>query len=99
MIQKRQTPQALRPAAAPIGSSVARPRSILVVDVGGSKIKLLASGQTEPLKIPSGREMSPPQMVQAVLEATKDWNYEAVSLGIPASVGFAGPRSEPGNLA
>jgi len=76
-----------------------QPRSILVVDVGGSKIKLLASGQTEPVKLASGPELTPREMVEKVLEATKDWTYEAISLGFPGSVGFAGPRSEPGNLA
>src|SRR4029078_12631969 len=67
--------------------------------VGGSKIRMLASGQTEPVKIPSGPEMSAGTMVEAGLAATKDWKFEAVSLGYPGSVGLAGPRSEPGNLA
>jgi polyphosphate glucokinase len=72
---------------------------ILVIDIGGSKVKVLASGQTEPRKVPSGREMTPAKMVSAVQELTHDWEYEAVSMGYPGLVGDHGPRSEPGNLA
>jgi hypothetical protein len=78
--------------------NLSRPRAILVVDVGGSNIKLLVNGETESRKIPSGPEMTALQMVESVKEATKDWKYEAVSLGYPGVVGSTGPVSEPGNL-
>jgi polyphosphate glucokinase len=74
------------------------PKSILSVDIGGSRVKVLASGQTEPRRRPTGPEMTPQDMVAAVLEMTSDWDYEAVSLGYPGQVGAHGPRSEPGNL-
>jgi polyphosphate glucokinase len=81
-----------KPKAAPA------PRRILVVDIGGSKIKVLASGQTEPKKTDSGRSMTPARMVDVVSELAQQWEYEAISLGFPGLVGDAGPRSEPGNL-
>lgn len=76
----------------------ARPSTILVVDIGGTKIKVLASGQTEPRKTNSGKKLTPAKMVEAVKDLTADWAYEAVSIGYPGLVGRHGPRSEPGNL-
>ena len=74
------------------------PASILVVDIGGTKLKILASGQTEPRRAPSGPEMTPQRMVETVRALAGDWQYEAVSMGIPGPVSDHGPRSEPGNL-
>ena len=74
------------------------PSSILVVDVGGSKLKILASGQTEPRRHRSGPGLTPQQMVDAVRELAGEWEYDAVSVGYPGPVGDHGPRSEPGNL-
>src|SRR5262249_7260052 len=74
------------------------PTSILAVDVGGSRVKVLASGQTEPRRRVTGPGMTAQDMVAAILEMTSDWEYEAVSLGYPGQVGAHGPRSEPGNL-
>src|SRR5437867_3786119 len=75
-----------------------RPSKILVIDIGGSKLKILATGQTEPRKVKSGRRMTPAQMIEVVQEISKDWDYEAVSIGYPGLVGPQGPRSEPANL-
>src|SRR5262245_50931193 len=74
------------------------PATILVLDVGGTKVKLLAIGETALRKIPSGPSLTPDRMVKAVMAACKDWKYEAVSLGYPGLAGAQGPRSEPGNL-
>ncbi len=71
---------------------------ILAIDIGGSKLKALASGQAEPRKAPSGPELNPLRLVEEVRELTADWEYEAVSIGVPAPVGDHGPRAEPGNL-
>ena len=71
---------------------------ILVIDIGGSKVKVLASGQYEPRRAPSGRGFTPVQMVAEVQELVKDWEYDAVSIGYPGLVGDDGPRAEPGNL-
>ena len=74
------------------------PTKILVVDIGGTKIKTLVSGQTEPRKTGSGKGLTPVEMVEAVKELTEDWEYDGVSIGYPGMVGSHGPRSEPGNL-
>jgi len=71
---------------------------ILVIDVGGTNVKVLATGQTEMRKIPSGPEMTAEQMVKDVQEATKDWDYEAVSIGYPGPVVQGKPLLEPRNL-
>ncbi len=52
---------------------------ILVVDVGGNNIKLLASGQRIARKVPSGPSLTARRMVSAVKKATRDWRYDAVT--------------------
>lgn len=74
------------------------PRAILAIDVGGTSVKALASGQNEPLKIDSGKAMTPARMVEAVMNAAKPWKFDAVSIGYPGLVGAHGPHSEPLNL-
>jgi polyphosphate glucokinase len=74
------------------------PTAILVVDVGGTKVKILASGQTEPRKAPTGKEFTPARLVETVRALAEGWEYEAISMGYPGLVGTQGPRSEPGNL-
>ncbi|MGH8525360.1 MAG: hypothetical protein ACREXY_14490, partial [Gammaproteobacteria bacterium] len=59
------------------------PRRILSVDVGGTKVKILASGATEARKMPSGPELTPLAMVEQVKKLAKGWKYEAVSIGLP----------------
>ena len=75
-----------------------KPTKILSIDIGGSKVKYLATGETEPRKMPSGAQLSPAEMVEKIRRSTKDWRYTAVSIGIPGRVGPTGPVSEPGNL-
>jgi polyphosphate glucokinase len=74
------------------------PQRILTVDIGGTKLKILATGQTEPRKSRSGRSMTPRRMVETVRRLAGDWEYDAVSMGFPGLVGQNGPRSEPANL-
>lgn len=71
---------------------------ILVIDIGGTNIKLLASGQRTPVKVPSGPHLTPRQMVDEVLEATEGWNFDAVSIGYPGPVSHNKPTKEPVNL-
>jgi polyphosphate glucokinase len=75
-----------------------RPARILSVDIGGSKIKILASGETEPRKAKSGGKLTPEAMVKEARSLAKGWRYDAVSVGLPAQVGPHGPITEPGNL-
>jgi hypothetical protein len=74
------------------------PATVLVVDIGGTKVKILATGQTEPRKAPTGRDFTPARLVETARALAHDWEYEAISIGCPALVGPHGPRSEPGNL-
>jgi polyphosphate glucokinase len=71
---------------------------ILVIDVGGTNIKVLATGRRTPLKIPSGRDMTATRMVHLVREATAGWNYSAISIGYPGPVRNGRPAREPRNL-
>ena len=73
-------------------------KSILVIDVGGTNIKVLATGQKEPVKIPSGPKMTPKQMVKDVRAATSGWKYDCVSMGYPGPVIHGHPLTEPHNL-
>ncbi|MEO7457468.1 MAG: ROK family protein [Gemmatimonadaceae bacterium] len=71
---------------------------ILVIDVGGSHVKLLATGRRTPLKLPSGPDLTAQQMTDLVLDATKDWSYDAITVGYPGPVRENVPTSEPVNL-
>jgi predicted NBD/HSP70 family sugar kinase len=73
-------------------------KKILVVDVGGTNVKVRASGQDASIKIPSGSSMTPSLMTRAVLRAAKGWDYDAVSLGFPGPVAGGYPVQEPYNL-
>src|ERR1700730_18105612 len=73
-------------------------KSILVIDVGGTNIKVIATGRKDPVKIPSGPKMTAKKMVKGGRDATKDWTYSAVSIGYPAPVIHGHPLSEPHNL-
>jgi polyphosphate glucokinase len=72
---------------------------ILVIDVGGTSVKLLATKESEPRKFESGEHLTPDQLVAGVREHTADWKFDVVSLGYPGAVRPDGPTSEPGNLA
>jgi predicted NBD/HSP70 family sugar kinase len=72
--------------------------NVLVIDVGGTNIKIRATGQEETRKVPSGPELTPQQMADGVRAATHDWVYEAVSIGIPTPVAHGKLLREPHNL-
>lgn len=72
---------------------------VLTIDVGGSNVKILATGQRMRRKFPSGPTLSPSQMVSRVKKLAADWEYEAVSIGYPGRVLHGRPASEPRNLA
>ena len=71
---------------------------ILVIDVGGSHIKLLATGQKVPRQIPSGPTMTARKMVKLVKRAVRDWKFDRVSMGYPGPVVHGHPLREPHNL-
>ena len=71
---------------------------ILVVDIGGNNVKILASGHSKKRKFASGPELTPQRMVAGVKELSSDWEYEAVSIGFPGPVRNNRPEREPVNL-
>ena len=72
--------------------------NILAVDIGGTNVKMLATGHEERRKFPSGRELTPEAMIAGVQHATKDWDYDVVSVGYPGPVMCGQPLMEPTNL-
>jgi polyphosphate glucokinase len=72
--------------------------NVLAVDVGGTNVKLLATGQDEPRRFPSGPELKPKQMVSEVKQIARDWKYDVVSIGYPGLVLQGRPAVEPHNL-
>ena len=73
-------------------------RKVLVIDVGGTHVKVLATGQNEPREIPSDPKLTPGRMVAQVKRLVKDWEYDAVSIGYPGPVIHGRPLREPHNL-
>ena len=71
---------------------------VLVIDVGGTNLKVSQGGPEPPLKVPSGRDLTPERMARDVLAATAGWGYEAVSVGYPGPVAHGRPAEEPKNL-
>lgn len=71
---------------------------VLVIDVGGTHVKVLATGHKKPVKIPSGPHMTAAKIVAAVRPATVTWIYHAVSIGYPGSVVQCHPIMEPYHL-
>ena len=72
---------------------------VLVLDVGGTHVKVIATGHRQEVTIVSGPEMTPASMVKQVRMATKGWDYDAVSIGYPGPVLHGRPVAEPHNLA
>ena len=72
---------------------------VLVIDVGGTSVKFLAGGHTEPRRFLSGTAMTPEQMVTGVKELAEGWKYDVVSIGYPGLVQQGRVVSEPHNLA
>ena len=72
--------------------------NVLVIDVGGTNVKILATGQPEPRKFPSGHTLTPKRMVAGIKKLARDWKYDAVSIGYPGIVVRNRPLAEPHNL-
>jgi polyphosphate glucokinase len=80
-----------------MNATTERPR-VLVIDIGGSSIKLLATGRDERIKLPSSPGLTPDEMVESVRVATTDWEYDVVSVGYPGPVEGNSILVEPKNL-
>lgn len=73
--------------------------NILSIDIGGTGVKLLATGETERRRFESGPAMTPEMMVAGVKELAHDWKYDVISMGYPGVVRENHPLNEPHNLA
>ena len=71
---------------------------ILVIDVGPTQVKILATGRRTPVRLPSGPELTPQAMVKAVKAAAAAWPYDAVSIGLGGTVVHGRLVSEPHHL-
>lgn len=72
--------------------------NVLAIDIGGTNVKMLASGQSEPRKFPSGPRLTPRLMVAGVRKMSADWKYDVISIGYPGPVLRGRPVVEPYNL-
>jgi polyphosphate glucokinase len=72
--------------------------NVLAVDIGGTNVKILVSGENEPRKFPSGPHLTPRQMAAGVKKLAQGWKYEVVSIGYPGMVIHNHPVAEPRNL-
>jgi len=73
-------------------------KRVLVLDVGGTNLKLLLPGETDPVKVPSGTHFTPRALVAAVKKAVGDKPYDVVSIGFPAAIVNGHISHEPHNL-
>ncbi len=72
--------------------------NVLVIDIGGTHVKLLATGQDAPREFLSGPALTSKQMVAGVVQAAAGWDYEVVSVGYPGPVLHGRPLLDPVNL-
>jgi polyphosphate glucokinase len=72
--------------------------NVLVVDIGGTHVKILATGQAEPRSFVSGPDLTAEAMVAGVKDCAHDWHYDVISIGYPGVVVRNRPVAEPHNL-
>jgi polyphosphate glucokinase len=72
---------------------------VLVVDIGGTGLKILATGESERRRVPSGgKKLTPARMVAEVKKLAAGWSYDVVAIGYPGRVADGQPSVEPTNL-
>jgi len=78
--------------------SAAKHLKVLVMDVGGTHVKLLMTGQKEPTKFVSGPKMTAAKMVSEVKKTIRGWKFDCISIGYPGPIINGHPLREPHNL-
>jgi predicted NBD/HSP70 family sugar kinase len=73
-------------------------KKVLVIDIGGTTVKLFLTGHRERVKVPSGPTLTPRQMVREIGEATAGWDYDVVTIGYPGAIVRGRIAREPINL-
>lgn len=71
---------------------------VLVIDIGGTSVKLWHTGHQEHRKFESGKALVPDAMVEETRDVVKDWTYDVVALGLPCRVSSGRPVEDPQNL-
>ena len=77
----------------------AAPQSVLAIDIGGTNVKVLASGQDRPRRIASGPKLTPNTMVALVKELVADWEFDVIAVGYPGRVVDGRIVGDPRHLA
>ncbi len=72
--------------------------NVLVIDIGGTHVKVLVSGQSRPTPVASGPKLTPEEMTAEVKKVAWGWKYDVVSIGYPGVVLHGRPIAEPRNL-
>src|SRR3954466_14850427 len=72
--------------------------NILVIDIGGTNVKIWTTGENEKLKFPSGKSLTPGHLIEKIKEVTADWQIDRVSIGYPGEVRNGQPVADPYNL-
>lgn len=96
--RKAQRPQWTSSRVKNGGKTPRRSLKVLVIDVGGTNVKVLATGERTPRKVPSGPTMTARRMVEAARQLAADWSYDVIALGYPGAVRAGRPAVEPKNL-
>ena len=73
--------------------------NVLVIDIGGTHVKIKTPQHRAPVKIDSGPKMTPAKMASEVQKASAKWKYDRISIGYPGVVVHNKPVHEPYNLA
>jgi predicted NBD/HSP70 family sugar kinase len=73
--------------------------NILVVDIGGTNVKLWKTGESDKLKFPSGKKFTPQKLVEEARRQSEDWAFDRVSIGYPGDVQLGRPTADPINLS
>jgi polyphosphate glucokinase len=98
MTKNTSTLQWTTPRSKNGGKAYRSAHKVLVIDVGGTHVKILATGKRTPRKVPSGPDMTARDMAEAVRKLAADWSYDVVALGYPGAVRAGRPAAEPKNL-
>ena len=88
----------MRQNPSPMGILAHKPKKVLVLDVGGTHVKMRASGQRSGRQFDSGPALTAEQMVEKVQALSRGWRYDAISIGYPGVVLHGKPVVEPHNL-
>jgi len=92
------TPKPSAPKSVSKAAPTTNDPKVLVIDVGGTHVKLLMTGQKEPTKFVSGPRMTAALAVRDIKQAVKGWKFDCVSIGYPGPIINSHPLREPHNL-